>query len=197
MKGLSRKVGEKIFRWTILSVTDEIDPVSKCRYYECQCDCGTIRKIKSKNLDGTRSKSCGCYRVDWSKDNGGYKELDTGVAAFNTLVRHYKASAAKRKLSFNLTDSQIQEITKRDCIYCGCKPIREQKNTSKHDNTGVYLCNGIDRVDSAKGYEIDNVVAACTTCNLAKSNMSLDEFGEWIKILTKNFDISLVKTKEK
>jgi hypothetical protein len=40
--------------------------------------------------------------------------------------------------------------------------------------------NGIDRVDSTKGYFNENVVSCCKVCNRAKSNLSLDEFKEWI-----------------
>ena len=40
--------------------------------------------------------------------------------------------------------------------------------------------NGIDRVDSSKGYTIDNVVPCCSACNYAKHEMSVSEFKEYI-----------------
>ena len=39
---------------------------------------------------------------------------------------------------------------------------------------------GIDRVDNARGYEKDNVVPCCETCNTAKRTMSVDELLEWV-----------------
>lgn len=42
-----------------------------------------------------------------------------------------------------------------------------------------FLYNGIDRVDSKKGYVAGNVVTCCRNCNQAKSDKSIDEFEEW------------------
>lgn len=38
---------------------------------------------------------------------------------------------------------------------------------------------GLDRIDSTKGYTMDNLVSCCETCNRAKRHMSLAEFREW------------------
>lgn len=41
-------------------------------------------------------------------------------------------------------------------------------------------CNGIDRIDSSKGYTIDNCALCCRQCNYLKNNMSQDDFADWI-----------------
>lgn len=41
--------------------------------------------------------------------------------------------------------------------------------------------NGIDRIDSLRGYEPDNCAPCCPTCNIAKSNMGLDAFKAWVE----------------
>jgi hypothetical protein len=51
---------------------------------------------------------------------------------------------------------------------------------SKH-SSGNYKYNGLDRVDNNRGYEKDNIVPCCETCNKAKLQMSLGEFLNWIK----------------
>ena len=63
-----------------------------------------------------------------------------------------------------------------NCNYCGTKPILENKR--KHH--AVFL-NGIDRVDSKKGYIKENVVSCCSICNSAKGILSLEEFKKWIQ----------------
>lgn len=45
------------------------------------------------------------------------------------------------------------------------------------------IYNGIDRIDNAKGYTIENSVTCCKRCNFAKRNMSYDEFISWGKKL--------------
>lgn len=45
----------------------------------------------------------------------------------------------------------------------------------------------LDRIDSNKGYTIDNVQIVCYTVNIMKNNMSLDELKEWCaRILNEN-----------
>lgn len=41
------------------------------------------------------------------------------------------------------------------------------------------MVNGIDRVDNTKGYSVENCVAACRRCNVAKADMAPDQFREW------------------
>ena len=47
----------------------------------------------------------------------------------------------------------------KNCFYC-------------NDNVKI----GIDRVDSSKGYTIDNVVPCCSKCNWMKGVLSKEDF---------------------
>lgn len=53
----------------------------------------------------------------------------------------------------------------------------KKKRLSDH----VLKCNGIDRVDSSKGYTVENSVACCKYCNTAKNTMTESEFYTWTK----------------
>ena len=45
------------------------------------------------------------------------------------------------------------------------------------DTKRIYVFyNGIDRVDNNRGYEIENVVPCCTSCNSAKMDLSKEDF---------------------
>lgn len=72
----------------------------------------------------------------------------------------YKRSAARKKLSFNLTFSEFQTFENANCYYCGDK------------TEGI----GLDRVDNDLGYFKDNVVACCHKCNSFKHVYDIDEF---------------------
>ena len=51
---------------------------------------------------------------------------------------------------------------------------------------GIYIYNGIDRIDNNKGYTIDNIVPCCHICNQAKSSFTLQEFQDWIEKVYQN-----------
>ena len=83
-----------------------------------------------------------------------------------------------------LTREEFREITSRDCFFCGIKPLQIFSKGKKHRN-GHYLHNGIDRINSSKGYINGNVLPCCEICNKAKRDLSLDEFLNWINRIIK------------
>lgn len=86
----------------------------------------------------------------------------------------YQKGAEPRGLSFSLSLEEFDEITKQPCFYCGDLP---------EDQFGNKF-TGVDRIDSDKGYEIDNVIPSCPICNRMKSDY---DFLEWIVHLKKIF----------
>ena len=69
-------------------------------------------------------------------------------------------------------------MTQENCFYCGNKPNQTIK--AKGHN-GDFVYNGIDRIDSSKGYVKGNVVPCCGRCNEAKMAISHKEFLSWVE----------------
>lgn len=135
----------------------------------CKCSCGNEKVISSSNLRSGRATSCRCY----------HRELlskPPGVAAFNAVLSTTRAAARRRNLEWSLTDEQLHELLKSNCHYCGSSP----ENGGYKSKRTRMLHNGIDRVNNKIGYTIDNSVSCCHTCNRAKSNMSVEDFHNWI-----------------
>lgn len=42
------------------------------------------------------------------------------------------------------------------------------------------LYNGVDRVDNARPYGLDNLVSCCKLCNAMKSGLTVDEYLEHV-----------------
>jgi hypothetical protein len=78
-----------------------------------------------------------------------------------TSWKNVECGARKRGHAFELTLQQFHDaVWGKSCSYCG-------------DEVGGY---GIDRVDSSRGYYLDNVVPCCLPCNRMKNDSLLDEW---------------------
>ncbi len=164
--------------WTFISESHS-NPNTGRRYVNARCKCGKEKVICINNVRCGNSTCCGlspCRGTERDKD------IEVGYKA---ILYVYKKHAKDRGFTFDLDYDYFKELTKGNCHYCGIEPVQlyQLKNpkTGKIRSGVPIIYNGIDRVDSTKGYFNDNVVTCCKICNRAKSNSSLDEFKEWIK----------------
>lgn len=168
----SVKVGD---RFQKIVVTKDLGTF-KCgnvwsRKFECLCDCGNIRIAWATNVSKGVIKSCGCLKPE-SKPR-----LPIGEAAFNTVVYSYKHNARNDNRDFKLTDDQMRKLFTSNCYYCNSIPKTVAKTRA---GFGDFVYNGIDRIDNDLGYIINNVVACCSMCNIAKATHTLEEFKIWV-----------------
>lgn len=168
--------GQKFGRWTAIR---RIDSAGKNARWECICDCKTDKNdtsiVHAGSLTSGHSQSCGCI----SRER---ETLPYGQSSFNRLLRNYKRHAKERNFEFLLTEDQFRSLTQQECYYCGKLP---GKTMFAEHNNGDYIYNGIDRLDSSKGYFIGNVVPCCKTCNTAKMAMPEEEFYQWVESVYK------------
>ena len=135
-------------------------------YWLCRCECGNEKVIKSGSLNRGATRSCGC------------RGLDRNESVQRVLLSHYKTSARKRGIAWEISNDYFFELIKAPCFYCGDKP---QKHLTYPGMPEILVCNGVDRFDSNKGYLPTNCVSACSPCNYMKLSMTAKEFGEKIR----------------
>lgn len=82
-------------------------------------------------------------------------------------LKNYKRNAKNRNLYFELSKEDFINITSKECYYCG--------TFGSISPTGEKY-NGIDRIDSSKGYEKNNVLPCCSICNKMKLDLSQHDF---------------------
>lgn len=58
-------LGKTFNRWTVLTCNESRASKLLHTYYECQCECGTLKRVRRDKLIGLESKSCGCFRKDY------------------------------------------------------------------------------------------------------------------------------------
>jgi len=151
-----------------------------CPRWECRCDCGNTKVKSSKTLNSGESTHCGCQAHERrSKPRRGV----FGESLRNTVIHSYKNNAKRKGLLFDITVPKLIELITGKCFYCGQEP---SKTIVKKKFYGSFTYNGIDRLDSNKGYIPNNVVSCCEACNYMKSNHPVDEFLKIIKRIAIN-----------
>ena len=58
--------GQKFNRWTVIRF---YETKNRKTYWECQCDCGTIKIVAGHGLKDGKSKSCGCLQREKAKEH--------------------------------------------------------------------------------------------------------------------------------
>ncbi len=146
-------VGDRFGALTVQSI--ESRGPGKPRRAFCICDCGNEHDA---NVNGifygrtTRCRKCA---------------IPNRLPSFERLSRrqfsNYQNGARRRGYDWHLSFEEFQKLFAGSCDYCGCD-----------------IAFGIDRQDNEKGYSVENCVPCCKPCNLAKRDMSKDEFIGWV-----------------
>lgn len=134
----------------------------------CYCDCGKKIWVLTTNLRNGHAKSCGCKRL--------INKTRKPEVAKSLYLESYKRRAKDRGYNWELTDEEFFSLTSMDCYYCGSPPSQ-----ASHSNyIDIYKFSGVDRKDNTIGYTVNNCLPCCKTCNLAKRDMTYEDFKSWI-----------------
>jgi hypothetical protein len=99
-----------------------------------------------------------CEKEQFRKNWNTWKIECFGVEkVMEWTIRYYKRGS---KIEWNLTDDTCKTMFQMDCFYCGQSDA----------------LNGIDRLDSSKGYTDENTVSCCSMCNYMKGPTEIIEF---------------------
>lgn len=145
--------GYKQGLWTI------VDYPEKSKKALMRCECGYEAWNFIANLSSHKSQ--GCRRC----------MLQTPAHRTYLLVLR---TASRRSIKWNISEEDWITISQKDCFYCGISPSNMIAEYG-------YAYNGLDRIDSNGIYELTNVVPCCKICNRSKSDISQQEFYDWIK----------------
>jgi hypothetical protein len=175
---LKTKNGE-LTDWTFVSES-HINPSTYRRFINVKCKCGREKIVNLNNIR-TGSSIC-CGKLPCGKKIIKIKDPEVG---FRAIFYVYKKHARERNLEFHIDYEYFKKLIQNNCYYCDTPP--KQIYQLKNPKTGTIRSgipikyNGIDRIDSLKGYTKSNIVTCCKICNRSKSNMQLIEFINWIK----------------
>ena len=153
------------------------------------CDCGNEKIVVSDNLSSKKSNSCGCLKAEVLARKGNQYGIykDREKALLKVQYSHLRRRDKNKGFSDTISLETFSLLSKSPCRYCGLeysKEIEDRLNESKKKkrlSDHILKCNGIDRVDSSKGYTVENSAPCCKYCNTAKNTMTESDFYKWIK----------------
>jgi hypothetical protein len=106
--------------------------------------------------------SCRGYVVKYS---------DEQTRLNNKRYNRTKVSARNRGYDFDLSREDFLWLMNWECFWCGDEPT------------------GVDRLENKVGYNVDNCVSSCKRCNVAKNDMTKDEWFDWISRLSQKWGV--------
>lgn len=106
--------------------------------------------------------------------------MSNALPEIRTIYNRLKASAKKRNIPFDLTLVDLNNLSFP--ITCPILNIPLKFNRGKQEDDSY----SIDRIDSTKGYTIDNIVVISLRANKLKNNASETELQQIAGFYQKN-----------
>lgn len=143
-------------------------------WWLCKCDCGNEVEILGSHINQRRRRSCGCSKLAFGPLNikwGGHGEIS---AAFWGRIR---LNAESRKVPIEISIEEAWDLflkQERKCRLSG-----EQLEMLEPQGKTLRTAS-LDRIDSSKGYTLDNIQWVHKDINMMKQDHSDEDFLNWI-----------------
>jgi len=158
-------IGTKYGEWTVIG---EAYTFKSQTCIPVKCSCGFESSLNKFSLLNSSQCCSSC---------ASFKGVGDLTGAYITEI---KRRAEKRGLEFKITTQQLWDLINKQDFKCALtgEPITVNKNWRKYDFTA-----SLDRIDSTKGYTLDNVQWVHKTINRLKSNFTEEELKFWVEKL--------------
>ena len=143
--GYENLIGKQFGYWTVLEDPHEVTS-DRDRYWVCQCQCGTIKKVRGGSLKKGKSKSCGCLK----KENSGQKVNLVGQTFDKlTVLEENKALKGTGRTYWvcqcecgNICNKTTTYLHRNDFFHsCGCYKKDQVTNLNKKNLIGQKFGN--------------------------------------------------------
>lgn len=141
-----------------------------------KCFCSKIFEATVQSLYTVR-RSCGCLK---NKENNpawkGYKDISGKY--WSRLIR----GARERKIEFNISVEDAWNLIIKQNFICPLTNLNIKLSTEKSEEVQTA---SLDRIDSSKGYTIDNIQWIYKPINVMKFNYDQEEFIHYCNLVAK------------
>jgi hypothetical protein len=185
--GLDKVIDLTGQKFSSLTVIQKSFTRNKRVHWLVKCDCGNEKHVTGNSLKRGNTKSCGCMAIEWQNESKRKREYPRKYEPRIASARRVYKDYSDGDLSFD----EFLTLSRLPCHYCGSEPSNRCNTfagdvvgfgtSQKSLDEGTFIYNGLDRVDSSKLHNKNNVVPCCKNCNLSKRDRSYDDFVSWIK----------------
>lgn len=182
MSEMKNDIGQKFGKLTPFEL--EKDKNGYRSRYLCKCDCGSIHSVSKSHLRRGLVTHCGCMRRIGAKHSQwkGAGEI-SGDFWYEHVVRSADGSKGNRsKKELTLTIEEAWELFLKQDRKCALSDIELQfpKKSKDKDWTA-----SLDRIDSSKGYTLENVQWVHKDVNIMKNKFEQAYFTEICRLVSK------------
>jgi hypothetical protein len=185
-RGLKNNLGKRFGKLIVLEARRQNHTKKKSIVWLCQCDCGRQVARTAAALNSRTTTSCGCSTYTEEVIRKMSDPHRISEPALHKDFAAYRSGAYARGIEFDLSFEQFKELVTKQCSYCGIENSREVH--TKYETVRV---NGIDRLDSSKGYVVNNCVSCCHVCNRLKMRHSAYAFVAHIRRIANHLQNTL------
>lgn len=176
-------VGERFYHAEVIEAGLSVKDAGKhgCfrRAVKIHCDCGVEKIVRLDWWIRAKHSSCipGCPFTHRRK-------REPRLSSAHVIFRKGYGDG-------DLTIEQFITLSQKCCFYCNSFPsnqfnvFEEKKRLGRNPSefsltNGLFIYNGLDRIDSLGLHDYTNVVPCCFMCNWIKLDRSIIEFANWI-----------------
>lgn len=150
-------------------------------WWECRCDCGNIKNVRSRELIVGDTKSCGCKNKFESSSK--YKGCGRVSQTFySKLVR----GAKSRNFEVAITKEFLWNLFLKQQGRCYYTRLPIELNAR---DCGTETTASVDRIDSRLGYTENNIVWVHKDINIMKNVFSNDHFLNLCSLVVANQNV--------
>lgn len=192
--------GQKFNRLLVIKEGENL--VSPCgtkrAKWECLCDCGNVSYVTTTELRSGHTKSCGCWSREQARKamTGQRYYVKRRLGTKNVKKSYFdrvRKGAIERNLEFNISIEDMQSLLEKQnfkCALTGDDITMSLENSAFRIAKGIAIHNtaSLDRIDSSKGYTLENIQWVHKEINLIKQNLKEQDLLVWCKKLI-NYNI--------
>jgi hypothetical protein len=165
--------GQVIGQWTVLGYAGIIKNNS---YWRCKCLCGVEKNVKAQYLIGGTSNKCQTCAIPKRKN------------VTDTIPNHYWryviSNANKRNIQVLVSVEECYQLLQKQNYKCALSGLDLYMSKSASEHLEGKTTASLDRIDSSKPYEQDNIQWLHKDINMMKHIFTQEYFISLCKSVT-------------